>query len=62
MATVIVKYKMNTWGHKIVVLENLKMNSVMCEGNEAGSAYLRCEYYDSSQHCSIFYAYATIIY
>jgi hypothetical protein len=37
MATVIAKYKMNTWGHKIIVLENLKMNSLICEGNEAGS-------------------------
>jgi len=38
MATVIAKYEINTWGHKIIVLENLKMNSLKCEGNEAGSA------------------------
>jgi hypothetical protein len=38
MATVIEKYKLNAWFYKIIVLENLKMNSLICEGNEAEGA------------------------
>lgn len=38
MVTVIAKYKLNAWGHKIIVLDNLKMNSLICEGNEAEGA------------------------
>jgi len=61
MATVIAIYKMNPWGHKIIVLENLKMNSLCVKEIKQEMDNLRHEYYDSSQHYSIFYAFATVI-